>query len=115
MPVFDAYEATSLYKDMPDIKGSPILKMITLRTCFIAFIAMIAIAVPKFDLFINLVGAFSCTAIAFILPIQMYESLFKKEIGMCRKFLHRIILLIGMCIGAISVMISIRELMKAYI
>ena len=45
----------------------------------------------------------------------MYESLFRGELGLCRKVLHRVIMGIGIGIGAISVMTSIRELMKAYI
>ena len=43
-----------------------------------AFMAMI---VPKFGLFINLVGAFACTVLAFIMPVWIYNKLHKDEIS----------------------------------
>ena len=38
--------------------------------------AIMAMIVPKFGLFINLIGAFACTALAFVLPVRMYDKLF---------------------------------------
>ena len=39
----------------------------------------------------------------------------RAELGFYRKVFHRVLMSIGIGIGAISVMTSIRELMRAYI
>jgi amino acid permease len=45
-----------------------------MRTSIVLFTAIIAISVPKFSLFINLIGALSCTALAFVLPVNIIYS-----------------------------------------
>ena len=47
-------------------------KNIVLRTIIVVFTGLLAMVVPKFGLFINLTGAFACTALAFILPTLMH-------------------------------------------
>ena len=43
------------------------------RTLIVIFTAFIATSVPKFGLFINMIGSFSGTLIAFILPVIYIE------------------------------------------
>jgi amino acid permease len=64
-------------------------------------------SVPKFGLFINLVGSIACTALAFIIPIQIYNKVFAKEITRNRIILHWIIIVIGIIGGILSFSISI--------
>ena len=70
--------------------------------------------IPKFGLFINLVGAFSCTALVFVLPIRIYDKVFANEINTRRKLMHKFLMAFGLIVGAISVVASIKELTKAF-
>jgi amino acid permease len=38
--------------------------------------AIVAMVVPKFGLFINLVGSFACTALGFVIPVLVYNKAF---------------------------------------
>jgi len=49
-------------------------KNVTVRTFIVLFTGLLAIIVPKFGLFINFTGAFACTALAFVLPLLMYNK-----------------------------------------
>ena len=73
-----------------------------------------AMIVPKFGLFINLIGSFACTALAFILPVQMYNKTHKEDMTRNKKVLHWILVSFGCICGAISFVISIIELGKAF-
>ena len=44
-----------------------------------AMIAAAALLVPHFGLFVNLVGAGACTALAFVLPVWFHWVLFREE------------------------------------
>jgi len=73
-----------------------------------------ATIVPKFGLFINLTGAFACTALAFILPVLMYSTLFKDEMTPRRRNFHYCVAVFGTLCGAISFIISFVEIVKAF-
>ena len=73
-----------------------------------------AMIVPKFGLFINLIGSFACTALAFILPVQMYNKMHDNEISNRRKLIHKILMIFGIICGTISFIMSIVELIKAF-
>lgn len=70
--------------------------------------------VPKFGLFINLIGSFACTALAFILPVQMYNKTHESELTSRQRVLHTILLIFGSICGAISFVMSIIEIGKAF-
>lgn len=114
MPVFEIYEKSSLYKHMPTSKTFQPLKRLTLRSFMVMLTAIGAMVVPKFGLFINLIGSFACTALAFILPVQMYNKMHEGEITSRRKFMHRVLVVFGCICGAISFVISIVEIVKAF-
>ena len=73
-----------------------------------------AMIVPKFGLFINLIGSFACTALAFILPVQMYNKTHTEDMSKRRKALHWVLVVFGCICGAISFVISLIELGKAF-
>ena len=70
MPAFEINESTSCFSKMklPNIEFQ-YLKNIILRTFTVLFIGMLATIVPKFGLFVNLLGSLACTALAYIIPI----------------------------------------------
>ena len=75
--------------------------------------ALVAMSVPKFGLFINLVGSVACTALAFIVPILIYNRAFALEISRRRIWAHRALMLIGSVCGAMSFYVSVRNIVIA--
>ena len=69
MPVFEILEASNLYAKMPTLSSFQPTKRLFFRTLIVLLSATGAMIVPKFGLFINLIGSFACTALAFILPV----------------------------------------------
>ena len=92
----------------------PFAKNIILRTLIVISTAILAMIVPKFGLFINLSGAFACTALAFIMPILMYNTLYKSEISQFRMRIHYFLAFFGILCGAISVFMSVEEIIRAF-
>jgi len=84
------------------------------RTSAVILTAIIAMSVPKFGLFINLVGSVACTALAFIIPIKIYNTVFVKEITKVRKWLHLGIVVAGLIGGSLSFAISIYNIVLAF-
>ena len=78
MPVFEIIESSNLYKRMPTLTSFLPTKRLFLRTLLVLLSAVLAMLIPKFGLFINLIGSFACTALAFILPVQMYNKTHKE-------------------------------------
>ena len=110
MPAIDISEKTECFQALPSpgfLAKFPYGKNIILRTAIVIFTAILACVIPKFGLFINLTGAFACTALAFILPVLMHNSLFDKEIGISRRRLHYFIAAFGTMCGAISFVMSL--------
>ena len=70
--------------------------------------------VPKFGLFINLIGSFSCTALAFILPVYIYNKIFSDEISHRRRMTHYVLVIFGCICGGISFVVSFTEIIKAF-
>jgi amino acid permease len=76
--------------------------------------ALIAMGVPKFGLFINLIGSVACTALAFILPIYIYNRVFANEISKLRKVVHYGLVIFGLIGGSLSFVISIYNIVLAF-
>ena len=72
-----------------------------------------AMLVPKFGLFINLIGSFACTALAFILPVWIYNKSHEGEVSRGWKITHNTLVVFGTICGAISFVVSIMEIIKA--
>ncbi len=69
--------------------------------------AVVAMVVPKFGLFINLVGSFACTALGFVIPVLIYNKAFDQEITKLWLWLHRLLMIFGVIAGSISFYVSI--------
>ena len=81
IPVFEIIESSNLYKSLPTLSSYLPTKRLFLRTLIVLLTAIGATVVPKFGLFINLVGSFACTALAFILPVLMYNKTHKGKLS----------------------------------
>ena len=96
------------------LSNYPFAKNVVMRTLIVISTAILAMIVPKFGLFINLSGAFACTALAFIMPILMYNTLYKEEITKLRLRIHYFLAVFGILCGFISVCISVAEIVRAF-
>lgn len=78
IPAIDITEKSSAFVNSPNpfARVNPYIKNIILRTAIVILTGVLAQVVPKFGLFINLTGAFACTALAFILPVS-FECSFR--------------------------------------
>jgi len=74
MPVFEIVEKSRLFRRVPTMKNCQSFKRLFFRSLFVLMTATGAMLVPKFGLFINLIGSFACTALAFILPVWIYNK-----------------------------------------
>jgi amino acid permease len=79
MPVFQIVEKSALYQKIPNHKRFKILKDLVWRSVAVILTAVSAMVIPRLGLFLNLVGSFACTALAFILPVVIYDKLHKEE------------------------------------
>ena len=114
MPVFEIVESSGLYSRLPTMDSFKPTKRMLFRTTLVLITAVGAIVVPKFGLFINLIGSFACTSLAFILPIYMYNKTFRGQISQRRKYMHYLLLVFGIICGSISFVISIKEIVAAF-
>ena len=86
-----------------------LLRAFTLICC-----AIVAMLVPKFGLFINLVGAFACTALAFVMPVWIYNRLHSETLTNTKRYLHYALVLFGLIAGGIASVVSIYDLVQAF-
>jgi len=107
LPAIDITEKTDCFNACPNpFTKFPYLKNIILRTMMVVATGLLAMIVPKFGLFINLTGAFACTALAFILPVVMYTKVFKDELSTLKKYFHYFVVVFGTLCGGVSFIIS---------
>jgi len=114
MPVFEIIETAKCYGRIPTMSSFRPSKRMCFRTSLVLLTAFGAMVVPKFGLFINLIGAFACTALAFILPVRIYDMTHYEEMTTRRKWMHRLLVCFGIICGLISFVISVRDLVKAF-
>ena len=114
MPVFEIIEKSSLYKSIPTMKTFLQAKRLSTRTLMVLFTALLALIVPKFGLFISLIGAFACTALAFVLPVKMYNKTHEGTISRKWKMFHNFLIVFGCVCGAFSFWISLIEIIEAF-
>jgi hypothetical protein len=75
-------------------------------------IAFIAFAIPRFAIVLNIIGGVAGTSLQFIIPIFMYNKVFKDEITNRIKIKNYIVLFVGIVGGVAAVVGSIIELIK---
>lgn len=89
-------------------------KVYVWRTTCVVFSGVTAMVVPKFGLFINLVGSVACTILAFIVPVLCYNKAFEKEITKQKKIMHYALLVIGAFGGCLSFYVSVQNIILAF-
>ena len=99
---------------MPTCDGFQPAKRLVLRTLMLVMCAIMAMIVPKFGLFINLVGAFACTVLAFIMPVWIYNKLYADELTTQKRIAHHLLVFFGIVVGGIATAVSVYELMEAF-
>lgn len=99
---------------MPTSSKIPRLKNLVLRTIIVIITAILASLIPKFSLFINLIGSFSCTLLAFIMPCLMYNKCYELHISKLRKVFNISIAVFGTICGLISFVMSSIEIVNAF-
>jgi len=112
LPAIDITEKTEMFLNSGNpFKGfNPYLKNVVLRTVLVIFTGILAQVIPKFGLFINLTGAFSCTALAFILPVYMYNIVEGDSLPRNTRIAHNILIGFGTLCGTISFILSLQEI-----
>ncbi len=81
--------------------------MVTMIVCWTAFF------VPRFSIFLNIIGALVGVGMQFVIPILIYNKIFKDSISKPRLCLHYLIILVG-AVGSISaISASVLELIKS--
>lgn len=113
MPVFEILEKSGFYKRLPTMPSFASAKRLFMRTLLVLLSATSAMVVPKFGLFINLIGAFACTALAFILPVRMY-NVTHSDLSRNWRIAHNVLVVFGCICGFISFVISVIEIIKAF-
>lgn len=114
MPVFQIFEKSKAYTKLPTMRHFKGLSRLYSRTLMVVFTAFLAMVVPKFGLFINLTGSFVCTALAFVLPVVIYNRLFWSSLTQRRRWGHRLLMAFGVACGGVSFVISCVEIAKAF-
>lgn len=86
-----------------------------LRTVLVVITGLVAIAIPFFNLFINLVGAVGCSLMAFILPCLFHMKLFFGRCGLPILLLNLALLGFGLIASEISAAITIASIYSAIV
>lgn len=110
-PVFQIVESSVLFKR---IKLKTDHKTWIWRTFCVIMTALIAMGVPKFGLFINLIGSIACTMLAFIVPVKIYNKVHKGQMSRQKQWLHRAIYIVGGIGGSLSFYVSLINIALAF-
>jgi proton-coupled amino acid transporter len=115
-PVFEIIERSARYKNWRNCFKCRLgwTKTYLVRTLSVLFTFIIAVSVPKFGLFVNLLGAMSGTVLAFVMPTMIYNKVYKDEISRVRQFIHFVLVVFGVIVGTMASAISLFELIKAF-
>lgn len=89
------------------------LKIILARSVVILLITGVALAIPNFTDFLNIMGSLAAGMIAFILPPWLYNTEFKATISWKRKYFNYLVMLIGVAGSTLSIYTSIKSLVDA--
>lgn len=82
------------------------------RTGLVLFTALVAVTVPQFSLFVNLIGSVSCTLLAFVLPAAFYLRLFQSELGQWAVRREWSVIAFGVVGGVVSLSITLKQLFQ---
>lgn len=115
LPAFRIVEDSGLLDRLvvpPSLEASmPRLRINVMRVCLVTVTSVVAALTPHFGLFVNLVGAVSCSLLAFILPAAMHFGF-----GATRAVRAKdgLLILFGIAGGAVSFVLTVKELIAAF-
>ena len=81
-----------------------------MRMALIVIVSVVALIVPNFAFLTNVVGAVCCSAVAFIIPVLLYNEQFKNTITWSRWVVNCGVILFGTFGGVMSLRNSIYSL-----
>ena len=108
----DIIENFDWYQNMPNFESFD-LRYYGIRTLYVILTGVIACIVPKFGLFMNFFGALSGTALCILIPVLIYEKVYKGEISIPHRILNVVIVFIGVVFGGLSTVLSLWNLLVA--
>ncbi|KAL4441416.1 hypothetical protein ABPG74_013711 [Tetrahymena malaccensis] len=114
LPSLQIIESSRLIKSIikPQEKNYK-MKRFFFRTFVTIIISSFAFLIPRFAIFLNLIGAFAGTALQFVFPVIMYNFSFQHDISQKQKILNYFYLGIGIIGGLASTIFSIVDLCKS--
>ena len=86
------------------------MQSIIFRTILVAVVSVAAVVIPKFGLFVGLIGCLSCSMLAFILPAMFSLKL---DDGQRGRWLKWFMVWFGVIGGGISFVVTMVELVEA--
>ena len=114
-PAVQILEGSRMYRSLDCFSsksenGNSLLQSILFRTLLVAIVSTAAIFIPKFGLFVSLIGCFSCSMLAFILPALFSLKLDESGDG---RSVRWFMVAFGVIGGGISFVITMIELVEA--
>ena len=82
------------------------------RTILVLCSGVVAFSVPHFSLFLNLIGAVACSALAFILPVAFFHRLYGDDQKAWRKGAHVGVVVFGAIGSMTSLVVTVLELVR---
>jgi amino acid permease len=108
---FDILEQNKFFKTGTNCQKKA--KSMVARSLIIMLITGIALLIPNFTDFLNIMGSLGAALIAFILPPWLYNIEFKATISQTRKWFNYLVMVIGVVGGALSIYTSIKGIIDA--
>eukprot|EP00357_Protocruzia_adherens_P011689 CAMPEP_0115023116 /NCGR_PEP_ID=MMETSP0216-20121206/32135_1 /TAXON_ID=223996 /ORGANISM="Protocruzia adherens, Strain Boccale" /LENGTH=458 /DNA_ID=CAMNT_0002396291 /DNA_START=49 /DNA_END=1425 /DNA_ORIENTATION=- len=112
-PAVDIIESSRGFKNLPSWKVYPRLKNVITRFSLVLLTVAVALGVPNFGLFLNFIGAFACTILAFILPpvfcLKYLDNLSLTEVKIMKG-----VIIFGVVAGMVSVIVTLKEMVVAF-
>jgi len=109
VPAISIFEKTQFFQNLTS-KFWINFRFYLFRSLIVIITGGIAVLIPNFGLFINLSGAFSSAALAFVLPPLLYLKYFKDQITPLSKIANYTSLAIGIIGGLISIVMTLLAL-----
>lgn len=81
-----------------------------LRSVFVLGTGFVAYMIPRFGVFISLVGASASAALAFVLPCACHLKLRYRHMNWVRKWREALCILLGACGGVVGTLSAIRDM-----
>lgn len=82
----------------------------TIRSLVVLLVVIIAVGVPKFSVFISLVGSSACSLLGFVLPALFHLYVFKEDLTIKEKLADWLLIVFGISFGAWGTIQTIQDM-----